>query len=33
LPNAPGNLGLLQAACVVALRLFDVEKERIIKPC
>jgi glycosyltransferase 2 family protein len=25
-PNAPGNLGLFQAACVVALGLFDVEK-------
>jgi glycosyltransferase 2 family protein len=25
-PNAPGNLGLFQAACVVALRLFDVER-------
>jgi uncharacterized protein (TIRG00374 family) len=24
-PNAPGNLGLFQAACVVALGLFDVE--------
>lgn len=24
-PNAPGNLGLGNAACVVALRLFDVE--------
>jgi hypothetical protein len=24
-PNAPGNLGLLNAACVAALRLFDVE--------
>jgi hypothetical protein len=24
-PNAPGNVGLLNAACVVALRLFDVE--------
>jgi len=24
-PNAPGNLGLLNAACVLALRLFDVE--------
>jgi len=25
-PNAPGNLGLFQAACVVALGLFDVER-------
>jgi len=25
-PNAPGNLGLFQAACVLALRLFDVEE-------
>ena len=25
-PNAPGNLGLFQVACVVALGLFDVEK-------
>lgn len=25
-PNAPGNLGLFQAACVVALGLFDVDK-------
>jgi uncharacterized protein (TIRG00374 family) len=25
-PNAPGNLGLFQVACVVALHLFDVEK-------
>ncbi|HWB84713.1 MAG TPA: lysylphosphatidylglycerol synthase transmembrane domain-containing protein [Bryobacteraceae bacterium] len=25
-PNAPGNLGLFQAACVVAMGLFDVEK-------
>jgi len=25
-PNAPGNMGLLQAACVMAMRLFDVEK-------
>ena len=25
IPNAPGNLGLFQAACVLALRLFDVE--------
>jgi uncharacterized protein (TIRG00374 family) len=24
-PNAPGNIGLQNAACVVALRLFDVE--------
>ena len=24
-PNAPGNVGLLNVACVVALRLFDVE--------
>ena len=24
-PNAPGNLGLFQAMCVVALSLFDVE--------
>ena len=24
-PNAPGNIGLLNAACVLALRLFDVE--------
>lgn len=26
IPNAPGNLGLFQAACVVGLTLFDVEK-------
>jgi uncharacterized membrane protein YbhN (UPF0104 family) len=26
IPNAPGNLGLFQASCVVALTLFDVEK-------
>lgn len=26
IPNAPGNLGLFQAACVLALMLFDVEK-------
>lgn len=25
-PNAPGNLGLFQVACVVAMGLFDVEK-------
>jgi glycosyltransferase 2 family protein len=25
-PNAPGNLGLFQAACVLALSLFDVER-------
>jgi hypothetical protein len=25
-PNAPGNMGLLQVACVLALGLFDVEK-------
>jgi glycosyltransferase 2 family protein len=25
-PNAPGNLGLFQVACVLALGLFDVEK-------
>jgi uncharacterized protein (TIRG00374 family) len=25
-PNAPGNVGLFQAACVLALGLFDVEK-------
>ncbi|HLI83651.1 MAG TPA: lysylphosphatidylglycerol synthase transmembrane domain-containing protein [Bryobacteraceae bacterium] len=25
-PNAPGNLGLFQAAAVIALRLFDVER-------
>ncbi|HJT88087.1 MAG TPA: lysylphosphatidylglycerol synthase transmembrane domain-containing protein [Bryobacteraceae bacterium] len=25
-PNAPGNLGLYQVACVVALKLFDVEQ-------
>jgi uncharacterized protein (TIRG00374 family) len=24
-PNAPGNLGLFQVACVLAMRLFDVE--------
>jgi len=24
-PNAPGNVGLLNVACVLALRLFDVE--------
>jgi uncharacterized protein (TIRG00374 family) len=27
IPNAPGNLGLFQVACVVALGLFDVEKD------
>src|SRR6185312_9148154 len=26
IPNAPGNLGLFQVACVLALGLFDVEK-------
>jgi uncharacterized protein (TIRG00374 family) len=26
IPNAPGNLGLLNVACVVALRMFDVEQ-------
>jgi uncharacterized protein (TIRG00374 family) len=26
IPNAPGNLGLFQAVCVLALSLFDVEK-------
>ena len=26
IPNAPGNVGLLQAACVMALHLFDVER-------
>ncbi len=26
IPNAPGNVGLFQLACVVALGLFDVEK-------
>ncbi len=25
-PNAPGNLGLFQVACVLALKLFDVEQ-------
>ena len=25
-PNAPGNLGLLNASCVLAMRLFDVER-------
>jgi uncharacterized membrane protein YbhN (UPF0104 family) len=25
-PNAPGNVGLVQVACVLALGLFDVEK-------
>ena len=25
-PNAPGNLGLFQFACVLAMRLFDVER-------
>jgi uncharacterized protein (TIRG00374 family) len=25
-PNAPGNVGLFQVACVLALKLFDVEK-------
>src|SRR5262249_6391943 len=25
-PNAPGNVGLFQAMCVLALGLFDVEK-------
>ena len=27
IPNAPGNLGLIQVACVMALRLFDVEND------
>jgi uncharacterized protein (TIRG00374 family) len=27
IPNAPGNLGLFQVACVVALGLFDVERD------
>jgi uncharacterized protein (TIRG00374 family) len=27
IPNAPGNLGLFQLACVLALGLFDVEKD------
>ena len=27
IPNAPGNLGLIQVACVAALRLFDVERD------
>ena len=27
IPNAPGNLGLFQAVCTVALMLFDVEKD------
>ena len=27
IPNAPGNLGLIQVATVVALRLFDVEND------
>jgi len=27
IPNAPGNLGLFQVACVLALHLFDVEKD------
>lgn len=26
-PNAPGNVGLFQVACVLALRLFDVERD------
>ena len=26
LPNAPGNLGLFQVACVLAMGLFDVER-------
>jgi uncharacterized protein (TIRG00374 family) len=26
-PNAPGNLGLFQAVCTLALMLFDVEKD------
>ena len=26
IPNGPANLGLLQVACVLALGLFDVEK-------
>jgi glycosyltransferase 2 family protein len=26
IPNAPGNVGLFQAACVLSMRLFDVEK-------
>ena len=26
IPNAPGNLGLFQAACTVAMMLFDVER-------
>jgi hypothetical protein len=25
-PNAPGNVGLVQVACVLALGLFDVER-------
>jgi hypothetical protein len=25
-PNAPGNLGLFQAACIMALTKFDVER-------
>src|ERR1035441_5482760 len=28
IPNGPANLGLLQVACVLALGLFDVEKNR-----
>lgn len=28
IPNAPGNLGLIQAACVVALSLFQIGKTR-----
>lgn len=27
IPNAPGNLGLFQAACTVGLMMFDVEKD------
>ena len=27
IPNAPGNLGLFQAVCTLALMLFDVEKD------
>jgi len=29
-PNAPGNVGLVNAACVMALRLFDMEKNDAI---
>jgi hypothetical protein len=28
IPSAPGNAGLLQAACVLALNLFGIDKTR-----